>query len=80
MVLATTAGTMAFGFGPIPRVSNISSTGSAVTLTWTSNQGSNNTTIEGFSNNNPHYHAYQYGYFEAEMKWDVVIGAYPVFG
>ena len=63
-------------WNPAP-LSNISTTGTGLTLTWTANQGSDNTSIETFSTASPHYRTFQYGYFEVVMKWDVVTGAYP---
>ena len=67
-----------FFHNPAP-LANISNANSELSLVWTSNQGPSDTSIETLAQSNPSYRAWRYGYFEARMKWDVVIGAWPAF-
>jgi hypothetical protein len=52
---------------------------SALSLVWRRGQPQPDTSIATFTRDNPHYHAWRYGYFEARMKWQPVEGAWPAF-
>ncbi|MGA8028533.1 MAG: glycoside hydrolase family 16 protein [Bryobacteraceae bacterium] len=52
---------------------------SALSLRWKRGQQSPDSSISTFSRNNPNYHAWRYGYFEARMKWKPLEGAWPAF-
>jgi beta-glucanase (GH16 family) len=50
---------------------------SSVSLIWKSGQSQPDSSISTFARNNPHYHAWRYGYFETRMKWRPEPGAWP---
>lgn len=52
---------------------------SELSLIWKRGQPQPDSSIATFSRNNPHYHAWRYGYFEARMKWQPQPGAWPAF-
>jgi hypothetical protein len=59
---------------------NISVSNSTLSLVWSPGVNPTppaNTSISTFAQNNPNYHAWRYGYFEARMKCDIVTGAWP---
>ena len=58
---------------------NITSSSSGVTLTWTSGQSTSDTSIATAAKDGSHYQAWRYGYFEASLKWDPVVGSWPAF-
>jgi beta-glucanase (GH16 family) len=58
---------------------NISAASSILTLTWSRDQESADTSVTTLSHDTRHFHAWRYGYFEARAKWDVVKGAWPAF-
>jgi beta-glucanase (GH16 family) len=60
-------------------LSNISASSSVLTLTWSRDQESPDTSITTLSHDTRHFRAWRYGYFEARAKWDVVKGAWPAF-
>ncbi len=67
-----------FNHVPAP-LADISASNSVLTLAWLTNQSSFDTSITTLSGDRRQAHAWQYGYFEARMKWDVVKGAWPAF-
>jgi beta-glucanase (GH16 family) len=63
---------------PIPApAANISAGERGLTLTWTRGQTNPWTTISSAAANASYYRAWRYGYFEVNMKWDPVVGAWP---
>ena len=50
---------------------------SELALTWHRAQPQVDSSISTFSRNNPHYHAWRYGFFEVRMKWQPEPGAWP---
>jgi hypothetical protein len=60
-------------------LSNISASGSILTLKWQRGQETSDTSISTLSRDTRHFKAWRYGYFEARMRWDVVRGAWPAF-
>lgn len=58
---------------------NASIGSSGLDLAWTPGQTLPNTVISSCSSTGYHCHAFRYGYFEAQMKWDVSVGAWPAF-
>jgi len=58
-------------------LSNILNASSELSLVWTRNQISPDTSITTLSRDKQHHLTWRYGYFEARMKWDVVPGAWP---
>jgi beta-glucanase (GH16 family) len=58
-------------------ISNISVSGSVLSLKWQSTQQSSDTSITSYSNTEHYGQHWRYGYFEARMKWNVVPGAWP---
>ena len=56
---------------------NISVADSVLSLRWSAAQSSPDTSISSFSRGRSTTQAWQYGYFEARMKWDVVKGGWP---
>ncbi len=65
-----------FNHKPRP-IQNISASDGILHLKWTRGQKSDDTSIETASPDGRYFHAWQYAYFEARMKWDVVKGAWP---
>jgi beta-glucanase (GH16 family) len=63
----------------IPPASDISASGSILTLNWENGQGSSHTDVIACSTNAMYCHAFRYGYFEARMKWDPTTGSWPAF-
>lgn len=60
-------------------LSNISPSGSVLSLKWQRGQDAPHTSITTLSRDAKHFQAWRYGYFEARMRWDVVPGAWPAF-
>jgi beta-glucanase (GH16 family) len=58
-------------------LSNIQSTASGLTLTWTRGQQQPDTSIATFSTLGAMAHRWRYGYFEVRMKWNPEPGAWP---
>lgn len=50
---------------------------SYLSLLWKRGQSLPESTISTFARNNPHYHAWRYGYFEARLRWRPEAGAWP---
>jgi beta-glucanase (GH16 family) len=48
-------------------------------MTWTQGQPKTHIAITTMSPDGKHYQAWQRGYFEARIKWDPVVGAWPGF-
>ncbi len=57
--------------------SHFSVENSVLCLLWQRGQSQPDSTISTFTRNNPHYHAWRYGYFETRMKWSPVAGEWP---
>jgi beta-glucanase (GH16 family) len=62
-----------------PPLGNIFASQSQLSLVWSGNQVSTDTSVTTTSWNASHFRAIRYGYFEARMRWDVVNGAWPAF-
>jgi hypothetical protein len=60
-------------------LSDISAASSVLTLSWKRGMAAPDTSIETLSRDGHNFHAWQYGYFEARMRWDVAKGAWPAF-
>jgi hypothetical protein len=67
-----------FSHGHAPR-ERFSIADSALSLVWKRGQPQPDSSISTFTRDNPHYHAWRYGYFEARMKWQPGAGAWPAF-
>jgi len=52
---------------------------STLSLVWKRGQLQPDSSISTFTRDNPRYHAWRYGYFEARMKWQPIEGAWPAF-
>jgi beta-glucanase (GH16 family) len=59
--------------------SNILASSSVLSLVWSRNQETPDTSVTTLSRDFRHFRVWRYGYFEARMKWDVVKGAWPAF-
>ena len=53
--------------------------GGGLDLAWTPGQNPPKTIIATCSQTGLHCRSFRYGYFEARMKWDVVLGSWPTF-
>jgi beta-glucanase (GH16 family) len=52
---------------------------SGLQLTWNKGQATYDTTISSCGQSGIHCQAFHYGYFEASIKWDPYVGAWPTF-
>jgi hypothetical protein len=56
---------------------NIAASNSTVHLAWTRGQDPGDTSITTDARDGSNAKAWRYGYFEARMRWDVTVGAWP---
>jgi acid phosphatase len=63
---------------PAP-LSQASVNASVLSLTWQQGQSVADTSIETFGLGGSSSHTFRYGYFEARMRWNPVVGAWPAF-
>lgn len=66
-------------YEPLPSPFSVSDNASVLQLTWTNGQATWDTTISSCSQSGMHCRAFKYGYFEASLKWDPYVGAWPAF-
>lgn len=59
--------------------SNIYDNNSILNLDWDRGQSPSDTSIATAAKDGSYYRAWRYGYFEARMRWDTVVGAWPAF-
>jgi hypothetical protein len=66
-------------YEPVAPFANISAHSSILHLSWTRGQSPADTSITTDARDGSSFKAWRYGYFEARMRWDVALGAWPAF-